>query len=64
MTNPVPAEKSIRVERSHREVAALFYSLIESAKLAGVEPKLYLHTATRTALENPKAVSLPYDLRP
>lgn len=52
--------------RSERgtEVAALFYSLLESAKLAGVEPKLYLHTATRTALENPKAVSLPYDLRP
>src|SRR5439155_1007561 len=52
--------------RSERgtEVAALFYSLLESAKLAGVEPKLYLHTATRTALENPKAVILPYDLRP
>jgi len=52
--------------RSERgtEVATLFYSLLESAKLAGVEPKLYLHTATRTALENPKAVSLPYDLRP
>src|SRR6266571_3158133 len=52
--------------RSERgtEVAALFYSLLESAKLAGVEPKLYLDTATRTALENPKAVSLPYDLRP
>src|SRR6266446_7249883 len=52
--------------RSERgtEVAALFYSLLESAKLAGIEPKLYLHTATRTALENPKAVSLPYDLRP
>src|SRR5437899_3235367 len=51
--------------RSERgtEVAALFYSLLESAKLAGVEPKLYLHTATRTALENPKAVILPYDLR-
>jgi len=52
--------------RSERgtEVAALFYSLIESAKLAGVEPKLYLHTATRTALENPKAVILPHALRP
>src|SRR5713101_6175741 len=52
--------------RSERgtEVAALFYSLLESAKLAGVEPKLYIHTATRTALENPKAVILPYDLRP
>lgn len=51
--------------RSERgtEVAALLYSLLESAKLAGVEPKLYLHTAVRTALENPKAVILPHDLR-
>ena len=34
--------------RSRRglEVAALFYSLIESAKLCGVEPKRYLLTAT------------------
>src|SRR5213594_1434204 len=40
--------------RSERgtEVAALFYSLLESAKLAGVEPKLYLLTATRAALAN------------
>jgi transposase len=51
--------------RSERgtEVAALFYSLIESAKLAGVEPKLYLLTATRIALENTKAVTLPHELR-
>ena len=51
--------------RSERgtEVAALFYSLLESAKLAGVEPKLYLHTATRTALDNPNAIILPHELR-
>jgi transposase len=51
--------------RSERgaEVAALFYSLLESAKLAGVEPKLYLLTATRTVLENPMAVTLPHELR-
>lgn len=50
--------------RSQRgtEVAALFYSLLESAKLAGVEPKLYLLTATRRALADPKAVTLPHDL--
>ncbi len=50
--------------RSRRgtEVAALFYSLLESAKLAGVEPKLYLLTATRAALADPKAVTLPRDL--
>jgi len=50
--------------RSQRgtEVAALFYSLLESAKLAGVEPKLYLLTATRRALADPKVVTLPRDL--
>jgi hypothetical protein len=45
------------------EVAALFYSLLESAKLAGVEPKLYLLTATRAALRDRNTVTLPHDLR-
>jgi transposase len=44
------------------EAAALFYSLLESAKLAGVEPKRYLLTATRIALENPRVVTLPHEL--
>jgi transposase len=44
------------------EVAALFYSLIESAKLCGVEPKAYLLYATRAALENPGTVTLPHAL--
>ena len=44
------------------EVAALFYSLIESAKLCGVEPKAYLLCATQAALENPGAVTLPHAL--
>jgi transposase len=50
--------------RSQRgtEVAALFYSLIESAKLCGVEPKAYLLHATTVALRNPGAVTLPHDL--
>jgi transposase len=42
--------------------AALFYSLIESAKLCGVDPKAYLLTATRTSLADRAAVTLPYDL--
>ena len=42
------------------EVAALFYSLIESAKFCGVEPKAYLLYATRAALENPGTVALPH----
>jgi transposase len=41
------------------EVAALFYSLIESAKLCGVEPKRYLLTATRAALAEGSAVTRP-----
>jgi transposase len=50
--------------RSRRgtEVAAIFYSLIESAKLCGVEPKRYLLTATRAALADRTAVTLPCDL--
>ena len=43
-------------------VAALFYSLIESAKLSDVEPKRYLLTATCGALTDPTAVTLPRDL--
>jgi transposase len=48
--------------RRGTEVAALLYSLIESAKLCGVEPKAYLTTATRAALETPGAVTLPHAL--
>ncbi len=44
------------------EVAALFYSLIESAKLCGVKPKCYLLAATRAALADRAAVTLPHTL--
>jgi transposase len=49
--------------RSRRgtEVAALFYSLIESAKLVGVGPRTYLRAATEAALRN-GAVLLPHEL--
>jgi hypothetical protein len=49
--------------RSERgtKVAALFYTLIESAKLAGVNPKQYLREATRRAIAAPGAVTLPRD---
>jgi transposase len=48
--------------RSQRgtEVAALFYSLIESAKLCGVEPKAYLLHAVRAALASPETITLPH----
>jgi transposase len=52
--------------RSQRgtEVAALFYSLIESAKLCGVDPKAYLLTAARAALADRAAATLPHALLP
>ena len=50
--------------RSERgtEVAATFYSLIESAKLIGVNPAAYLAEATRRAIAQPGTVTLPRDL--
>jgi len=46
------------------EVAALFYSLIESAKLCGVEPKAYLLQAVHAALTTPGTATLPHALLP
>jgi transposase len=52
--NPVIGRKNHYGSRSVRgtEVAALFYTLVETAKLAGVEPKTYLRAATRAALRD------------
>jgi len=44
-------------------VAALFYSLIETAKLAGVEPRAYLREATLRAVRNPGTATLPRSLK-
>jgi hypothetical protein len=44
-------------------VAALFYSLIESAKLAGVELRAYLREATLQAVRNPGTATPPRDLK-
>jgi transposase len=43
-------------------VAALFYTLLESAKLAGIDPAIYLAEATRRAIASPGTVTLPRDL--
>lgn len=50
--------------RSRRgtEVAALLYSLCESAKLVGVEPRSYLLQATHAAIDRPGTVTLPSPL--
>ena len=49
--------------RSRRgtEVAALFYSLIESAKLCGVEPKAYLKDAVVRGLRG-ETILLPHEV--
>ena len=52
-----------RSQRGTR-AAALFYSLIESAKLVSVEPAAYLAEAARRAIANPGTVTLPSDLLP
>lgn len=52
-----------RSEKGTR-VAALFYSLIESADRCGVNPTRYLRIAARRALRDPGAVTLPWELGP
>jgi transposase len=49
--------------RSRRgtEVAALFYSFIESAKLNGLEPKSYLRMAAMAALRGER-IPLPHEV--
>lgn len=47
--------------RRGTEVAAVFYTLIESAKLAGVEPAAYLTRAAQTALDGRES-PLPHEV--
>lgn len=58
---PVVGRKNFYGARSQRgtEVAALFYTLFETAKLRGVEPKGYLRQAVMAALSAPGTVTLP-----
>lgn len=52
LRGPVVGRKNHYGSRSRRgtEVAAILYSLLESAKLCGVEPKAYLRAAVLAAL--------------
>jgi hypothetical protein len=52
------------VVRSKRgtEVAALFYTLCESAKLQNVEPRAYLLKAAYAAIQNSGTIVLPEEL--
>jgi transposase len=58
---PVVGRKNFYGARSQRgtEVAALFYTLFETAKQRHVEPKAYLHQAVMAALVVPGTVTLP-----
>jgi hypothetical protein len=60
---PCVGRKNHYGSRSERgtEVAALFYSLIESAKLAGVEPDAYLRAAARLGIRG-EQIQLPHEL--
>ena len=60
----VEGRKNHYGSRSKRanEVAALFYTLLESAKLSGVDPRAYIRKTALTAIESPGAVTLPSDL--
>ena len=61
---PVVGRKNHYGSRSDRgtHVAELFYTLVESAKLNGVDPKEYLQKVTWRALKKPNTVTLPGDL--
>lgn len=63
MRGPVVGRKNHYGSRSKRgtQVAAMLYSLIESAKLAGIDPKAYLRRATLAGLHD-ESVSLPHEL--
>jgi transposase len=64
LRGPVVGRKNHYGSRSRRgtEVAAIFYSLLETAKLVGVEPRAYLLRATRTAIERPGTSFFPHRL--
>ena len=44
-------------------VAQILYTLVESAKLCGVNPHEYLLAATKRALDTPGAVLMPHEFR-
>ena len=65
LRGPVVGRKNHYGSRSERgtKVAALFYTLCETAKLQGVEPRTYLLKAAYAVIEQPGTVLLPDALR-
>jgi transposase len=64
LRGPVVGRKNHYGSRSFRgtQVAALFYTLCETAKLVGIDPHAYLLRALYTAIAEPGAVTKPEDL--
>ena len=64
LRGPVVGRKNHYGSKSVRgtEVAAILYSLTETAKLVGVNPRTYLHEAARRAILNPGTATLPHEL--
>jgi transposase len=64
LRGPVVGRKNHYGSRSLRgtQVAALFYTLCETAKLGGVDPHAYLLRALSAAIARPGAVTYPEDL--
>lgn len=64
LRGPVVGRKNHYGSKSKRgtEVAAVLYTLLETAKLNGLEPASYLRTVVERALRVPKTVTLPTDL--
>lgn len=64
MRGPVIGRKNHYGSKSRRgtEVAALFYSLLESAKLVEIDPKAYLRRALDAGLRG-EQILLPHELR-
>ena len=64
LRGPVVGRKNHYGSRSQRgtQVAALFYTLCETAKLAGVDPHVYLLRALHAAIARPGAITYAEDL--
>lgn len=61
LPGPVLERKNHYGSRSQRGtlVAAILYSLCETAKLHGLDPRAYLTAATKAAIREPGAVTMP-----
>jgi transposase len=63
LRGPVVGRKNHYGSRSWRgmQVAALFYTLCETAKLVGIDPHAYLLRALFAAIAKPGAITYPED---